>query len=304
MEDKTSNNDTLIPFGLHKDRNTLVDIHAVPKGKACDCICPSCHSPLIARQGDINEWHFAHLSNKEAVNNIEDICEYSFFSSVRMMALQLIGQNLKIDLPPYNAVVTDSYNEILIKEEFNITGRSAISLNNIDIDQNYLGHKVDVIGKVQDYPFIILFNYPDKSIPFSSFDLDNKKCGIISISLESTKPLFFDANKTGKSYKNILNTYLQTDLKSKKWIYHPKYKQAELLARQRLEEKKQERIKNYTPDLQSIIDTFKPSETKPSGNQVTYQCTICNQQWKATENQSICPVCRSPLYVQEIKKTR
>ncbi|MCU7940387.1 MAG: hypothetical protein KZQ64_16325 [gamma proteobacterium symbiont of Bathyaustriella thionipta] len=301
MKDKISSNHTLIPFGLHKDSDTIVDIHDVPKGKACDCICPSCHTSLIAKQGDINEWHFAHLSNKDAVNNVKDICEYSFYTSVRLMALQLISQNLKIDLPSYDAVVTDSYNEIYIKEEFKVTERNTISLNNIEVNKNYLGHNIDIIGKVQDYSFIMLLNYPNKIIPLSLIDLDDNKCGMISISLEPTKQLFSDANKIGKSYKDILNNYLQTDLNSKTWIYHPKYKQAEFLARQRLKEKKKDCIKNYKPDINSIIYNYKLPETESSNNQVRYKCTECNHQWNAMKNKTICPICGNHLYTFEIK---
>lgn len=43
--------EALIPFGLHKKSNRLVDVGSVAKGKACGCICPSCQTPLIARQG-------------------------------------------------------------------------------------------------------------------------------------------------------------------------------------------------------------------------------------------------------------
>lgn len=32
----------------------------VPKGKSCQCICPGCNTPLIARKGQKNTWHFSH----------------------------------------------------------------------------------------------------------------------------------------------------------------------------------------------------------------------------------------------------
>lgn len=43
--------------------------------------------PLIARQGKVNRWHFAHASRK--VRDIEQYCQYSFFVSVRAMANKL-----------------------------------------------------------------------------------------------------------------------------------------------------------------------------------------------------------------------
>ena len=53
---------TLIPFGLHLDTNRVVDVGSVPNGINCQCICPSCKTPLIARHGAVKEWHFAHQS--------------------------------------------------------------------------------------------------------------------------------------------------------------------------------------------------------------------------------------------------
>ncbi|HGG6428060.1 TPA: hypothetical protein ACJG67_004667 [Salmonella enterica subsp. enterica serovar Kottbus] len=51
-----------IPFGLKKKDQMYVDVADVPKGKNCGCLYPSCHIPLIARQGNVNRWHFAHAS--------------------------------------------------------------------------------------------------------------------------------------------------------------------------------------------------------------------------------------------------
>lgn len=37
----------------------------VPRGAACGCFCPTCRSPLLAKQGDVNSWHFAHEAGQE-----------------------------------------------------------------------------------------------------------------------------------------------------------------------------------------------------------------------------------------------
>jgi len=51
---------SLIPFGLRSADQRLVDVSEVPQGGGCGCICPSCRASLIARQGHIKQWHFAH----------------------------------------------------------------------------------------------------------------------------------------------------------------------------------------------------------------------------------------------------
>lgn len=51
-----------IPFGLNKD-GLLVHIDTVKNGIECECICPDCKSPLIARNGGKkNIHHFAHIN--------------------------------------------------------------------------------------------------------------------------------------------------------------------------------------------------------------------------------------------------
>lgn len=79
--------EALIPFGVHKESNRLVDVGSVAKGKACGCICPSCQTPLIARQGHEKEWHFAHRSH-DVHNETRKECDYSLPVSIRMMIRQ------------------------------------------------------------------------------------------------------------------------------------------------------------------------------------------------------------------------
>lgn len=52
-------------FGLD-EFNRLVHIEEVERGLACKCRCVICQEPLMARQGDIREHHFAHISSMEA----------------------------------------------------------------------------------------------------------------------------------------------------------------------------------------------------------------------------------------------
>lgn len=294
-------NYTLIPFGLNTESNTIVDVHDVQKGKACGCICPSCHTTLIAKQGDINEWHFAHLSNKESIDTVENICEYSFYTSVRLMALQLIGQQFCIKLPAYKSVVKKQYNEIYISEDFTITKTQSITLDDIKVNQTVLDNKVDIIGKVKNYSFMVLFDYPERVVPLNLKNLNDNKCGIISLSLEPVRRLFEDAKERNKNYRDILYNFLQTDLKSKTWIYHPGYKKVESQAIQRLEEKKQNYIKNYKPDIANIISSYNITERINSPELIMYKCTECGNQWEGLKNKTTCPKCNNHLYTFEVK---
>lgn len=49
----------------------IVSIREVANGKACDCACPECGEVLIARQGEIRQWHFAHASGADCYGSAE-----------------------------------------------------------------------------------------------------------------------------------------------------------------------------------------------------------------------------------------
>nr|WP_313078767.1 competence protein CoiA family protein [Moraxella sp.] len=46
--------------------NKLISIEHAERGLACDCFCFECGEPVLAKKGEKNEHHFAHVSNKES----------------------------------------------------------------------------------------------------------------------------------------------------------------------------------------------------------------------------------------------
>lgn len=51
-------------FAVHSS-NRFIHVTEAERGLACDCRCAACGEPVIARQGDVREHHFAHTSNDE-----------------------------------------------------------------------------------------------------------------------------------------------------------------------------------------------------------------------------------------------
>lgn len=75
-------------------KGVVIRIEKAKRGKACDCYCLECGTPVIARKGDINEWHFAHTSSKD--------CNYSLRpleTDLHLLAKSIISENLKILTP-------------------------------------------------------------------------------------------------------------------------------------------------------------------------------------------------------------
>lgn len=49
------------PFGLQNGQIIMIeDIDKAHNGLRCNCVCPACKEPFIARMGDVNQHHFAH----------------------------------------------------------------------------------------------------------------------------------------------------------------------------------------------------------------------------------------------------
>lgn len=82
------------PFAL-KDGKIIV-IEDIPKeknGLKCDCICPNCKEPFIARMGDIKCHHFAHSGKSCKEIN-------AFMTGMYMLLNEYLSKKNTIYLPP------------------------------------------------------------------------------------------------------------------------------------------------------------------------------------------------------------
>lgn len=76
-------------------------VSEVERGAACACFCPVCGSPLVAKQGTLKEWHFAHEGSQERVE-----CEVGALNMLRRVAAELLQRGRTPELPPYTQQVT------------------------------------------------------------------------------------------------------------------------------------------------------------------------------------------------------
>lgn len=67
----------------------------VARGAACDCFCPACKSPVVAKQGSVLTWHFAHEAGQERPE-----CLPGSINLLRRLAVQTMGMSALIPLPP------------------------------------------------------------------------------------------------------------------------------------------------------------------------------------------------------------
>ena len=82
-----------IPFGIKDGR--LLHVDNVERGLGCDCVCPCCEAPLIARHGEKKIHHFAHANGAN--------CEGAYETSLHLAAKEVLEEELQIVLPAVTA---------------------------------------------------------------------------------------------------------------------------------------------------------------------------------------------------------
>jgi len=220
---------SLIPFGLHQDTGEFLDITEVPGGKKCGCICPSCGTPLIARQGNVNQWHFAHAS-RAVYGKTEEECDYSFYVSVRMMAKQLFSSIRSIKTPEYRSTVGRHEPGFLpIDKEFIVTTEKQITFDNVDIETEFEGISVDVVASISGFSLIIYLSHANRQVPEDLKLIKGHQYGVLDLSLSDSYALLYGHSNSG-SFTEALRQYLTDDIRNKQWFYHPKYNDAKQAA--------------------------------------------------------------------------
>jgi hypothetical protein len=90
----------------------------VERGLACGCFCDACGSPLVARQGDVREWYFAHEARQERPE-----CITGALNLLRRLAIEhLLGRHT-LELPVYREIFTAQQNFPRLSETAEWTSR-------------------------------------------------------------------------------------------------------------------------------------------------------------------------------------
>lgn len=84
------NQSLLQSFAMDKE-GRIRSVEEVARGLACECVCPSCGDSVIARQGDIREWHFAHAAESD--------CEGGTETALHLAAKQLLLESGGLSVP-------------------------------------------------------------------------------------------------------------------------------------------------------------------------------------------------------------
>jgi len=209
-----------LPFGI-KD-GILIDISQVERGLACNCFCPCCNHPLIARKGGSKIHHFAHASGMECAGAVQ--------TALHMAAKEILQRNKKIALPevigasyvkykvPYIYNDFDRETGIIREEQSYRTRSTSIRISDekyVDFDDVLLEKR---FGNI--IPDILLIKDGVKlfvEIAVTHF-VDERKLG--KIKEMEISALEIDISTMESISLQELENILVNKIEGKKWIYN------------------------------------------------------------------------------------
>lgn len=279
-----------IPFGRRLEDKQLVDVSRVKRGSKCGCVCESCGTPLIARQGEIREWHFAHAS-KGVSGYTKKECEYSFWVSVVSMAKQVISTASSIKLPSLIMYSGDG-------SEVVVTRQQTSKLDEVNIEKCIAQVSADAVLSFHEYAVAVIFTAPHKVADvFTPQGGSAKNVGVLEISLSDAPSWFFGEKTTGE-YSKKISHHIFSDVENRRWLYHPRVKLIESRNDVKLFNEKPrphiqgQKIRGTRPVIADVKEH--PSHQRP-GKQ--YECRKCSFPLRETR---FCPWCSTHEYAVEI----
>lgn len=219
------------PFGLRKGKIVMIeDVPKEKRGLECDCICPSCKEPFIARIGDINRHHFAHSGK-----GCDEINAY--LTGMYMMLNEHLSNKHPIYLPP-------------VIVSFELSAYSYITERSIEQKTSLLSKSVDESNEVQVGKSIDQAVFDSSKIVYSSNgrpDAIIVKKGTRSMAIRITPPSTICKINTASKYKDLATleinlsscenlllekrkseifSYIEDNKSICNWIYNPLVKES------------------------------------------------------------------------------
>lgn len=178
-------------FSVAEDQQgNLVHVDEVQNGLACGCVCPYCHEPLKARQGDVREHGFAHHGHRGA--NLKICYQVTLYK----LAEQIIRTNKSIFAPSY----------------FGIFPSKRIEFVDVQVDSRFEREdkQPDVIATTSDRKvYLIEFIFSLKAQHKKAIDYQNLSCIEVSLknqTLDSVKEFLLNSDKE-RSWLNNENYF-------------------------------------------------------------------------------------------------
>lgn len=191
--------------------NKLVHIADVLGGLSCGCMCAACGRRLIAKKGNIRTHHFAHEAHADCANAVE--------TTLHLLAKELFEELTTIFLPQYRFNKEKKLkNGFRVSHESFVVAGGEVSISRTFIEQAEDRFIPDITLESNSKKLFIEIAVTHQVNKSKLRHIRRLNIPVIEIKLDHA-----DATLT----REALSIKLQTDLESKKWIFHPKQREAE-----------------------------------------------------------------------------
>ena len=188
-----------------------------------------------------------------------------------------------------------------------------IQLNDVVVDTEIDGHRFDILGYVDGHSLAFVFTHPGRDRFHRLDNFEDTKSGVVEIALDELKDQFRKLQTPDKSYGDILSKYISNDIKSKKWIYHPRQRRAQIVAESKLKVAL-EKVKKRSISSPRIYrersrfddgifqDLGSLQKTDISDDKFRFICRLCNSTWDGVGNaDASCAKCGNALLVSRVE---
>lgn len=202
-------------FALNKN-GRIVGVDDVERGKACECFCPKCREPVIARQGEQRVWHFAHESGGDCAGSAE--------TALHEAAKQVVLDERRLLVPALE--VRDQY---VLPNGRRGVGAASLPSDIWDLDdardEVVVGAiKTDVFATHREEPLLI-------EVAVTHFVDDDKLAKIQTIGIPCLE-IAVDAGRVGAWTWETLRATVLDDPLNRQWVFHPGMEQLRQAAKQ------------------------------------------------------------------------
>lgn len=218
----------------------LLHIDGVPSGLACNCTCPGCGRPMVAKKGDVQAHHFAHYAQQEGRT-----CISAGETALHKFAKRILDERLEIALP---AMVVSEHGEreVVVAAERRSFDRAILEVKDGQIVP-------DVVLVLRDRRLIVEFKVTHACDEQKIANIKTMDVGAIEIDLSSYRD---------RMLSEISDQILYDA--PRLWLHNPRERQA----REKAEDRARQRSEEKSKQVERVRSSYRhrsPSTTSGTG---------------------------------------
>lgn len=217
-------------YGEARD-GRMAHISTVLSGAACDCVCPACRAPLVAKKGPEKAHHFSHASKTS--------CSSAPESALHRVAKEIISDELRLFLPELKVSLEGRSKVIWQARHMNFERavEEDKSLKTIVPDLVLWASSRSVVVEIRvTHPCT-----PEKLVFFQERGLAAVEIDLSGIARDAERAVILDA---------------VIDCAPRHWVFNPKYERKLSEMRANLEQEKEKAARTLLEAEQALIDQY------------------------------------------------